>query len=353
MNTLRFTLTAITLSALLAGCGGAGMTASVPPGGTQSVGHHATSSSGDLLYVNDGGVDGCCAYVLVYTYPEGKHVTTLGGFGRLTGACSDAKGNVFIISPNVLTYAGSVIYEYAHGGSTPIATLSESGEAVGCAVDPTTGNVAVANGGDVSNPYGKDWGSIAIFQQATGAPTMYYSSTAQYFYYCGYDSVGTLYITTAVAGGFVLDRLSAGSIDTIKMKTPLDYATYFVPSVQWDGKEMAVSSTLSDVRTEEYTGPVNVYRLRISGRKATVIGTTRLTAPQKRQRGQTWIQGNTIIGVAYDHGHPEVSFWSFPKGGKPYRQIRRKQYPPGSTMDGVTVSVAPSRTRVHKQKQSR
>ena len=54
MNALRFnryTLTAIMLTALLAGCAGAGTTASVPPAVTPGLARHATSSSGDLLYV--------------------------------------------------------------------------------------------------------------------------------------------------------------------------------------------------------------------------------------------------------------------------------------------------------------
>jgi hypothetical protein len=91
---------------------------------------------------------------------------------------------------------------------------------------------------------------------------------------------------------------------------------------------------------------VNVYRLSITGQKARVTGTTRLGNPQKRQRGQTWIQGDTITGVYYYHGFPEISFWPYPKGGNPAHEIRHKQYPPASVLEGVTVSVAPSGTRI-------
>src|SRR5580658_4804155 len=99
MNALRFNchaLTAIALTAFIVGCGGAGTTASVPPAITLNTAHHATSSDGDLLYVDDSGVNGCCAYVLVYTYPDGKLAQTLKGFNFLHGECSDNEGNVFI-----------------------------------------------------------------------------------------------------------------------------------------------------------------------------------------------------------------------------------------------------------------
>lgn len=146
-----------------------------------------------------------------------------------------------------------------------------------------------------------------------------------------------------MVGGYDLTSLNAGnsSIGQIELRTKLYGATYFVPTVQWDGKEMTVSSTLTQVKSEELTGPVNIYQLSISGSQAKVTGKTRLDAPQNKQRGETWIQGSAIIGVDYDHGWPNVEFWPYPKGGNPTRHIRHKQYPPASLLDGVTLSVTP------------
>lgn len=51
------------------------------------------------------------------------------------GLCSDVSGKVWIVSDS----ASPVIIEYAHGGTTPIATLSDpDGQPEGCAVDPST-----------------------------------------------------------------------------------------------------------------------------------------------------------------------------------------------------------------------
>ena len=83
------------------------------------------------------------------------------------GVCSDASGNVFIdVDPNV-------VYEYRHGGTTPVATLRETSNYVpfDCASDPTTGNLAVA---DLCYGCGQGGqGSVAIFQSAQGTPTRY------------------------------------------------------------------------------------------------------------------------------------------------------------------------------------
>jgi hypothetical protein len=253
---------------------------------------------------------------------------------------------VFVIAPGEEFSNPTTVYEFAHGGSSPIATLSETGEGFGCAVDPKTGNLAVANSNDINNPDGKDYGDVAIFAGATGSPTMYYSSKFLAFYHCGYDNSGNLYVSgwESISSGyeFALASINAGSsssIEPVTLNKKLYGNTNLIPGVQWDGKEMTVSSL---------TGLVSVYRLRISGQKATVTGTTMLRNPQKRQRGETYIQRNTITGVYYYHGRPYISFWPYPKGGKPSRVIRQKQWPSGSTLYGVTISVAPSRSRIHR-----
>lgn len=333
--------------AILAGCAGQ---AGVPSGGTPS-GRvppvRRAASSQDLLYVDDSGVDYSRSYVLGFTYPQGKHVATLTGFHRLAGECSDAGGDVFVVAPGEESSNPTTVYEFAHGGSTPIATLSEPGLGLGCAIDPTTGNLAVANPYDGSNPYTKGYGDVAIFAGAQGNPTMYYSSQFPAFYYCGYDDEGDLYLSVSSGSdGYELASLAAGSsssIEPVNVNTPLYGGYAFAPSVQWDGKHMTVSSTLKEGREERESSPINVYRLSISGSTATVIGTTKLSAPQNRHRGESWIQGNAIVGINYYHGRPQITFWPYPKGGNPSREITHSQNPPGSLFVGVTVSVGSSR----------
>jgi hypothetical protein len=123
-------------AATLCACGqGAG--SQVPPisGSSQAFrqqGGHSWMASGKhrtLIYISDDGTNDVYAYT-----PKGKLVGTLTGFNSPAGECVDTAGDVFIVNSNT-----SQILEYAHGGTTPIATLSDPGYYPnGCAYDPTT-----------------------------------------------------------------------------------------------------------------------------------------------------------------------------------------------------------------------
>ena len=96
------------------------------------------AKSMDLLYVSNDDE------LLVFSYPKGKLVGEITvPSGDFAGLCSDSAGDVFVTS--VGSHSASYILEYAHGGTEPITTLSDPAWANGCAVDPTTGNVAVTN----------------------------------------------------------------------------------------------------------------------------------------------------------------------------------------------------------------
>lgn len=329
----------------LAGCGGARSPGSPPDVSLNA--HRGSGSSGDLLYVADTTAF-TSAFILIYSYPPSKQVRTVKGSSRLMGECADANGDVFVVSP-VRTVSGeysspTTIYEFAHGGTEPVATLVEQGYGSACSVDPTTGNLAVPNSIDVDNPYQKDSGDVAVFSGARGNPKMYYSETLSHFTTCGYDDKGNLYLSVAVTGGYELASLGSGSssaIEPLSLNANLYSSSAFAPSVQWDGQHMTVSSPAKKPRNSQNSGPINVYRLSISGSGATVIGTTALKDNPERHRGQSWIQGNTIVGVNYDDGRPYITVWPYPKGGAPTTKIKYKQEL-DSTLYGVTVSVAPS-----------
>ncbi len=130
-----------------------------------------TASSQNLLYVSSPHLGN----VYVYNYSKGKLVGTLTGLFEPLGECVDKSGNVFVVTQVSTPSSGSNVYEYAHGGSSPITVLSEPGYAEGCAIDPKTGNLAVANIDDANNPY-YNAGDVAIYTSAQGDPTMYYTS---------------------------------------------------------------------------------------------------------------------------------------------------------------------------------
>ena len=165
--------------------------------------------------------------VYVYTYPKGQLVGTLTGSAQLFGECTDSAGDVFIVAYSNGSVTSSTIYEYAHGGTSPIATLNDPKTAQGCAVDPQTGNLAASGDG------------VAIFKNASGNPKMYYSSEYG-FYYCSYDNKSNLYLTAANGSTVkaVLVRLASGSasFDQISLIPKLYVAGNIAPTVQWERK---------------------------------------------------------------------------------------------------------------------
>jgi hypothetical protein len=336
----RYALAIGAASALLAGCGGSQPPIGAPGAMPQSRAAarrdaHAKSwmlpgtADQDLLYISNQQGE-----VYVYTYPQGQPVGTLELGADSAGECSDSSGNVFLTTASD---SGGTVYEYAHGGTSPIASLSDPGLANACSIDPATGDLAVSNYVDHTNPYNPYYGSVAIYAGAQGNPTMYYPQQSIQFIFCGYNDKGTLYLTAYTQSSTLpqLIRLASGSssFELISVNEKIYDGFGFKPSVQWDGKHITVSSA-KDPRS----GPVSVYHLRISGSDATVIGTTQLKNRRNHHTGQSWIQGSTIVGIDYKGGS-DVSIWSYPKGGKPSHTITKVG---GRGLWGVTVSVASS-----------
>ena len=136
----------------------------------------------DLLYVATGD------NVYVLSYPGGKLVGSLGITGN--NLCSDARGDVFIPT------SGYDVVEYAHGGNSPIETLADGDIPLGCAVDPTTGNLAVTN--EASGA-----GEVAIFPKAKEPSTWHRDPDIGTFGLCGYDDRGNLFVDGSGSGNFL------------------------------------------------------------------------------------------------------------------------------------------------------
>lgn len=322
---------------LLAGCGGT--TAAAPYGMTPSVAYHAphtgswmlpAAKSDDLLYVTAAAT----GVVYVYTYPQRQSVGMLSGLQRPGGECVDPAGDVFITTRNSTT---GTIYEYAHGASTPMATLSDPDPPSGCAIDPATGNLAVANYGAGT---GKGGGSVAIYTDAQGTPTMYEGGKSfDSFFSCSYDDQSKLFLSSQYVNVHKFVRLDerSGTFHVINVRANIGYGVRggWNASVQWDGKYMTLSAYLN-------TPTVKLYRLEISKNHATVVSTTKMEFPKRTfHEGQSWIQGSTVIGNGWDDASSKVTFWAYPKGGNGHASIVIAGTHNKTELDGVTVSVAP------------
>ena len=274
----RYALTIGAASALLAACGGSQPPIGAPGAMPQSgaiVAHSKRSgpwaqkaAMGDLVYIT-GGCGGTC----IVSYPDGAIVGQLDvGNGLNSGVCSDSGGNVYV--SNNSASRDSDVVEYAHGGSTPITTFNlPGGDAAGCSIDPTTGNLAVMFAG---SGYG-----VAIFTTTSQTPQLFPAPVDGFT--CAYDPSGNLFVGGLKNGtNAALAELPKGASEfsQLTINKPIQGAG----QVQWYGKYLSYSST--------FGGEPFIYRLKISGTSADVVKTTRL-----RNRNSCGILG--FIKVKY------------------------------------------------------
>ncbi len=255
----------------------------------------------NLLYVSDIGTNA----VDILSYPAGKLIGSLHDFGAVAGLCSDKAGDVFVVDE-----AGPV-QMFAHGGSSPIRKLTTTGAPYGCAVDPTTGNLALTN----LSSYG--YGAIAVYAKAKGTPKEYYDkSVIDSTFFCGYDDSGNLFASAWDRSGdpiLVTLRKKAGSLGFFKI-----YEDDPDPSgVQWDGKYVALGAK----------GEGKIYR--INGSTGATEGTIALKNGTNIE--QFWIQGTTLIGPNWSV-NGTVPYWRYPAGGTPTKTLSTFTEPFGATV---------------------
>jgi DNA-binding beta-propeller fold protein YncE len=269
------------------------------------------AKSADLLYISDAE----SGDLYVYSYPQAKLKGTLTGLDGPEGECVDKAGNVFVANTGE-----TEILEYAHGGTTPKATFGDSGYyPVGCAVDPTTGNLAVTN--ICQEEYGQCVadGDLLIY---AGKHTKSYSDPliAEY-YFCGYDPTGNLYVDGLYNSNFAFGELPhhTSSFTTIT----LDTFVYQPGGVQWDGKYVAIGN--EDLNNNA------IYEFSISGSQGKLARPGGTPLDGATLVGQFWIQGKVVVGPNRG-GSGSVMFWKYPGGGSPTKVLHAFSSPIGAAV---------------------
>jgi hypothetical protein len=316
----RYTLGVIAALAL-AGCGGSQVapTGSAPQSlvpATHGKPWMLPEAKGEGLIYATGGCLGTC----VLSYPGGKLVGALdaGDGYENSGDCADSDGNVFIANDDD-------VLEFAHGGTKPIATLDLPGSnAIGCSVDPTTGNLAVVFGGSGKN--------VAIFPDARGTPALYDSEIDSS--YCGYDNSGNLFVDgLGNENAFSIAELTNGGSGFSPIS--VSQSVGWPGQLQWDGSYITYEG-LSNSN-------VSISRLQISGSVATIVSTTDFDI--RKNAMQSWIYGSKIF-IPYNNnaqaGHQKkVGVWKYPKGGKPAASFQvTGEYKETINFQAVTYSPA-------------
>lgn len=289
----------------------------------------------DLLYVSNF-ADG---KVAIYEYPAGKLVGRLGGFGYPAGLCVDALQNVYVTEEDA-PLAGSAILEYPHGALNPIKIFSDFyGTPNGCAIDPTTGNLAVANSfGPVSSG-----ANVAIYGAAE-VSAIYPLPAIDIAEFCGYDPAGNLYVDGQPDRftGLILDELpkSSTNVDTITFDRAIGAPDAWPGAIQWQRSYFAIGSS-DDSDAHEPA----IYQVRIKDFRGSVVGKTVLGGSTDPHGGQFWIQGKTVIAPSYHNFHVFVDsrlrFYNYPDGGAPTKTLSRHFAMPY----GVAISIATANAR--------
>ncbi|HZV76529.1 MAG TPA: hypothetical protein VFF63_02080 [Candidatus Babeliales bacterium] len=270
---------------------------------------------GNLLYVSDAGTFD----VRVYRYPSLAPAGTLTGFDRPEGLCSDGRGNVWVT--NTLSYD---ILEFAHGGTSPVATLVDPvGYPAGCAVDSSSGNLAVTNLYDFSGT-----GSVIVYHNAGGTPTPYANSAFYEYYFDGYDGKGNLYVDgRTISGAYVIAVLARGS-SSLSLVSVTGGTIYFPGTVATHGSTLV----LGDQQCKN-SATSCLYATSVSGKTARITATIPLATAC--DVAQAWVGPSAVAGGDYEYcgsGKSGVDIWRYPAGGKPVASKSGLQMPVGATL---------------------
>jgi hypothetical protein len=254
--------------------------------------------------------------VTVYTYPQGKLVGTLNVGYVPVGECVDKSGDVFVTNEDT-----GAVMEFAHGGKGEIAQFSAGVQApVGCAIDPMTGNLAVAG-------LGPGGAGVAIFKQARGTPVIRKDRAFLEYFLLAYDDKGNLFVDGLTSTNqFIFAELP-------KSKRKFTYillipTVEFPGGVQWDGKYITVGDQEANT----------IYRYEVSSGRGNGFGTVRLGSGAT-DVFQYFIFQNQLLAPNQCSGTcvGDVLYYHWPKGGKATSILTDGvRYP-----HGVVVSKAP------------
>jgi hypothetical protein len=306
-------------SAAFSGCAGNPIQATPAVSAPQAAAHRAGHGGGDLLYV------GAQREGTIYSYPGGSPIGTFGTSATIHGMCSDAKGNVFVVAGKngAKPSAAGYVYEFAHGGTTPVATLNLPTREipVSCSSDPGSGDLAVTSY-DTRNfaPM------IEVYAGASGTPATFTSRALGANPQAGYDADGNLFATS---GGNLGVELVKGSAQLAKIT--FDQTLGGVDHVQWDGAHFALQSFQNSQHNKERLFE-HIYRLQISGGHATILGSSNFKNWHAGEPGQSWIERNTLVATPGS----SIALWKYPAGGQAYLVLH-----PAQASKAVTISRAP------------
>jgi hypothetical protein len=228
-----------------------------------------------------------------FDYPKGDSSIGEISADEPQGECGNALYGAAKRDFWVVNSGSDDIDEFALGGSGPIKTLSESaGEAAGCAMDPSSGNLAVSLLGA---------GDIVIFTDASGTGSIV-ADGLDSTYFAGYDNKGDLFVdgmTESETYGVVEMASGSSSFKAVTLSNTIE----FPGGMQWDGKYITLNDQEAHV----------IYGYTCSGTSCTLKRTVSLSGSSDCV--QTWIGKGDVF--CPDAGNETVEVYKYPAGGSP------------------------------------
>ncbi|HEY3675819.1 MAG TPA: hypothetical protein VGK84_07470 [Candidatus Tumulicola sp.] len=282
------------------------ITACSSPGGVSAIGPASSQVTAPNRIASAEGVSREAASSYIYTSTKGAGValyaypqlSQLGSVSDSNAAamCTDKHGNVYVAESGA-----SKLTEYAAGTLAVMRTLDDLNYTpVSCAIDPISGDLAVANSKGMDDGKPKP-GSIAIFKKASGSPKIYKDKSIDSFAYCGYDLSGDFYADgIATDGSVVLAKLLGQSLQGL----PIAGFTIAEPgAVAWDTLHRALL-------VSDNTGVL--YRFYVSGGYAEYGGYIAL-------HGASNVESNVSFKEKFVAAATPtaVGVWEFPSGDGP------------------------------------
>lgn len=268
---------------LLAGCGqsqGASSTPALLPALIAQV----PRGSGEVQYFSNY----YGTYLNEFDYP--KSDSQIGRLNVSGGMCTKGARTFWLVAGE------TEIEEFKAGGTSPIKTLSESaGAPSGCAVDTTTGDLAVPI---LSN------GDVVIFKPGSKSGTTLSSGLIEAFF-DGYDGSGNLFVDGFnSADTFQLVELPKGSksFEDISISSTITFPN----SIQWDGTYLTMGCT--EGSTE------GICRYRIVGTKAILKGIVSVSGC-----AGYWIERPYVYCA--DATNDDGAVFNYPAGGSPIANL--------------------------------
>jgi hypothetical protein len=259
-----------------------------------------------VLFVSDAGT----ADVYIYKLPTLELMATITGFLQPQGECPDGSGDVWVTDAG-----GQTVYELTHRGQL-LNEITDSSTPVGCAWDPTTGDLAVM---DLFGS-GTTAGNVLVYAKGTGSPKTYRNPKQYYYNFGGYDASGNLFFDGRNGSGrFILSELPKGA-NVARTITLSGGTIYFPGMVEWNRqtKRLIVGD-----QSCGNTDASCVYSVKIAGDRGTIDGKTALDNYAEDplcDMVQGAVYGNEIAGSDYDFCDSNTSatyVWPYPAGGEP------------------------------------